>query len=175
MGALKKMLVIGHRRFLQSLERTVFCLPAFFLQHQWSLFCVMSFPLCSFYQKLFGNLKPKPNTEAWPTTTNTPTSFLPAITPSLLPSLFPPTPCQPVTCQQCPRKVSWSIIIYLMCEKGELFPLYSAVASPIIFGALTASPRGGSHILWILEILAITFVVFVITRLPYNIDFSSIL
>ena len=37
MFSLKKMLVIGHRWLLPSLERTVFCLPAFFLPHQYSL------------------------------------------------------------------------------------------------------------------------------------------
>ncbi len=117
MGALKKMLVISHRRFLPPLERKIFCLPAFsylIIKAFW----VMDFPLFSVFHRLFGNMTWRclAQMSGPPTTTISPTSLLPAITPS---------PTSPVTCTKFPLKILVICYnIFSACGKGIFSHLF---------------------------------------------------
>ncbi len=163
------MLVIGHRRFLPSLEKNQFsvCLHFFSCFKFYRLLYIL-FLCCRYCFEIWNQAETRwplgipPYQQQSHLPPSPPTSV---ITPSSTPSATPVLPLFP----------AW-LLFYLLCVEREIyFPLFWCILPHIMGLSLLAWSRGESLIVNFKKSLTRTFVVFFILRLPYNVDFSSIL
>ena len=166
---MKILLVIGHRRFLPSLEKNQFSVCLLF--SRFKFFSVIIYPfLCWKYCFEIWNQA----VTRWPLIIPPfqqqfhlpPSPPTPVITPSATPVL----PLFPAWC------LCFITILFIVCDKGNTFPFYSGAFSPISWGYFYLHmSRGRSLFVNFKKSLTRTFAVFIIIGLPYDFDFSSIL
>ena len=164
------MLVIGHRRFLPSLEKNQFSVCLLF--SRFKFFSVIINPFFVL-QILFWNLKPSRDEMA---------ASNPAFSTTVSPTSLPSNSCHHPFCYTCSTSFSrvmsvfYYYSIYCVCDKGNTFPFYSGAFSPISWGYFYLHmSRGRSLFVNFKKSLTRTFAVFIIIGLPYDFDFSSIL
>ena len=159
------MLVICHRRFLPSMEGTVFCLPAFFYLIIKAFFWAMYFPLFSVFNRLFGNMTRRclaqisgPQQQRF---------YLP---PSFLPSLLPQS--SPV---QNSREFSvTNYNLFIVCGTGIFQLSYCSLPKIFFFGYTRLAEERVTYSVKFKN-PGKNFCGLFIIRPPYKIDFSLIL
>ena len=151
------MLVIGHRRFLPSLEKK----KQYFFLSAWIYFsCFIDSRfffeiLCYFLETLFGNITPSQAKLTGQMSTSSPTSPHPHFHHPFY------TPVLIMCFSRAPGIVCYPIIIYIGCEKGKCYPFILLETPPKMGYPLPACAKEqGSLIVNFKKSLARTFVVF---------------